>query len=166
MEYPIFSCSMFSSQLKLAGLAESRALRRRWFFEGWQSLAQTHAFHAIPYPQVLYVGLMFCQSIRAHQSLFCLTAESWPWTADFLLIVLATWFLISPPSSQCNRQLQIFFKAHKCHVAHGMINCSHHAGIFKEEKHSLEKMNAKQFLMWSDTAGNLQNIALDPKVRI
>lgn len=46
-----------------------------------------------------------------------------------------------------------------------MINCSHHSGIFKEEKHSLEKMDVKQSLMWSDTEGNLQNITLDPKVR-
>lgn len=70
---------------------------------------------------------------RAHQSLFCQTAESWLWTAAFLWTV--RWpgpsFLLSPtlPWQFCSR-------AHKCQVALRMISCSPHSGSLK---HSLEK---------------------------
>lgn len=121
--------------------------------------------HSLPSGVICKANVLPAHKRAAHESLFCITAELWLWTVAFLLTVLPTRSLISPLASQCNRQLQMFFKAHKCHVAHRKINCSHHSGIFKEEKHSLEKTDAKQFLMWSDTEDNLQNITLDPKVK-
>lgn len=167
MEYPIFSGSMFSSQLKLAGLAEFRALRRWWFFWRLTKFGTTTCIlcHTLPSGVICRANVLPEHKRTARESLFCLTAELWLWTVAFLLTVLATWSLISLPTSQCNRQLKIFFKANQCHVAHRMINYSQHSGIFKEEKHSLEKIDAKQFLLRFDTEGNLQNITLDPKVR-
>lgn len=119
------------------------------------SLAQTYAFYAIPHPQVLYVRLMFCQSRKEEPllSLFYLTAEFWLWIAAFLLAALTTWSLTSPQTSHCNRQLQMFFKAHKCHVAYRMINCSSHSGVLKKGKKNTVKVDVEvkvEFLLWSD----------------
>lgn len=47
----------------------------------------------------------------------------------------------------------MFFKAHKCHVAYRMINCSSHSGVLKKGKKNTVKVDVEvkvEFLLWSD----------------